>query len=358
MKCLRGFIKQLKSSYKKKYNLSRIKQDIDETVKLLEKDWDILKNSNILISGGTGFFGRAIIPSMIHANNLKNLNLCIYLISRDENPQSHFEMIKDHYGILRFIKSDIRNFSSKDLNINYIIHAATNSDSEFIKNNPELTLDTIVIGTKKLLEFSLTQKKLKSFLFISSGAVNSANKIHNRPISETDIYSLDDNDKLFSYSFGKKTAEKYLMEYHKKHNIPIKILRGFSFIGPQINLNQKLALTYLVNCLIKNKDIIVFNPECKRSFMYTSDLVNWIIKVMLYANSGTIYNLGSDEEISIKDLAKKILKYNDKIKLTEKESTSNNYYVPDLEIIKKELGLEITVSLDESISRLMTFYKE
>ena len=188
--------------------MSRVKKDIDEIFKLIGEDWDILKNSNILISGGTGLFGRAIILSMIHANNLKNLNLKIYLISRDENPHNHFESIKDHYGILRFIKSDIRNFSSKDLNINYIIHAATNSNSEFIKNNPNLTLDTIVIGTRKLLDFSLTQKKLKSFLFISSGAVNSANKIHNAPILETDIYSLDTNDKLFSYSLGKKTDEK------------------------------------------------------------------------------------------------------------------------------------------------------
>ena len=338
--------------------MTRIKKDIDEVFKLIGEDWDILKNSNILISGGTGFFGRAIIPSMIHANNLKNLNLKIYLISRDENPHKHFEMIKDHYGILRFIKSDIRNFSSKDLNINYIIHAATNSDSEFIKNNPELTLDTIVIGTRKLLEFSLTQKKLKSFLFISSGAVNSANKIHNTPISETDIYSVDTNDQLFSYSSGKKTAEKYLMEYHQKYNIPIKILRGFTLIGPQINLNQNLALTYLLSCFLKNEDIIVLNPECKRSYMYTTDLVNWIIKGMLYAKSGTIYNLGSDEEISIKDLAKKILKYNDKIKLIENKSTSNDYYVPDLKSIKKEFGLEITVSLDESIKRLVNYFKE
>ena len=338
--------------------MSRIIKDIDEIFKLIGEDWDILKNSNILISGGTGLFGRSIIVSMIHANNLKNLNLKIYLISRDENPQHHFDIIKDHHGIIRYIKSDIRDFTSKDLNINYIIHAATNSNSEFIKNNPDITLDTIVNGTKKLLQFSLTQKKLKSFLFISSGAVNSANKIHNTPISETDIYSLDPNDKLFSYSSGKKTAEKYLLEYHQKHNIPIKILRGFTFIGPQINLNQKLALTYLMNCFLKNEDIIILNPECKRSYMYTSDLVNWIIKVMLYAKSGTIYNLGSDEEISIIDLAKKILKYNDKIKLIENESISNDYYVPDLKSIKKELGLEITVSLDESINRLVNYIRE
>ena len=338
--------------------MSRIIKDIAEIFKLVGEDWDILKNSNVLISGGTGLFGRSIILSMIHANNLKNLNLKIYLISRAENPHNHFDIIEDHYGIITYIKSDIRDFCGKDLNINYIIHAATNSNSEFIKNNPDLTLDTIVAGTIKLLQFSLTQKKLKSFLFISSGAVNSANKIHNKPISETDIYSLDSNDKLFSYSSGKKTAEKYLIEYHKKHNIPIKILRGFTFIGPQINLNQKLALTYLVNCFLKNEDIIILNPKCKRSYMYTSDLVNWIIKVMLHAKSGSIYNLGSDEEISIKDLAKKILEYNDKIKLTENDSISNDYYVPDLKSIKKELGLEITVSLDESINRLVNYFRE
>tara|TARA_B110000263_G_scaffold248409_1_gene263235 strand:- start:456 stop:1472 length:1017 start_codon:yes stop_codon:yes gene_type:complete len=338
--------------------LSRIKKDIDEVFALMGKDWDILKNSNILISGGTGFFGKSIVLSLIHANNLKNLNLKIYIIRRDENSHNHFEIVKDKYGIIKYIKSDIRHFKSTDLNINYIIHAATNSNREFIKNNPTSTLDTIVIGTKKLLEFSKTQEKLKSFLFISSGAVNSANRIHNTPISENDIYPMDTNDQLSSYSSGKKTAEKHLMEYQKKYNIPIKILRGFTFIGPQINLNQKLALTYLFNCFLNNKDINVLNPECKRSYMYTSDLVNWILKVMIYAKSGSIYNLGSNEEITIKDLAKKILKYNNKIKLIENMSTLNDYYVPDIKSIKKELGLEITVSLDESIKRLVEYYKE
>ena len=92
--------------------------------------------------------------------------------------------------------------------------------------------------------------------------------------------------------------------------------------------------------------------------MYTSDLVNWILKVMIYAKSGSIYNLGSNEEITIKDLAKKILKYNNKIKLIENMSTLNDYYVPDIKSIKKELGLEITVSLNESIKRLVEYYKE
>ena len=78
--------------------MSRIIKDIAEIFKLVGEDWDILKNSNVLISGGTGLFGRSIILSMIHANNLKNLNLKIYLISRAENPHNHFvEKIQNIY---------------------------------------------------------------------------------------------------------------------------------------------------------------------------------------------------------------------------------------------------------------------
>lgn len=338
--------------------MSRVKKDIEEVFNLLGKDWIKLRDSNILISGGTGFFGKAIVSSLIHANYLKNLNIKIFIITRNKKLNEFSYTIKDQLETIKYINTDIKDFENKELDIHYIIHAAANSNSEFVINNPISTLNTIIIGTKKIIEFSLTQKNLKSFLFVSSGAVNSANKNQKRPILEDDIYPIDNNNKFSSYSIGKKTAEKYLAECHKKYNLPVKILRGFTFIGPQINLKHKLALTYIFNCFLNNQDINVLNPECRRSFMYTTDLVFWILKVMINAKNGSIYNLGSNEEVTISEFAKKILKYNNSIKLIESKSITNDYYVPDIKKIKKDLDLEITVSLDESIKRLVEFYKE
>ena len=129
--------------------MSRVKKDIEEVFNLLGKDWIKLRDSNILISGGTGFFGKAIVSSLIHANYLKNLNIKIFIITRNKKLNEFSYTIKDELETIKYINTDIKDFENKELDIHYIIHAAANSNSEFVINNPISTLDTIIIGTKK-----------------------------------------------------------------------------------------------------------------------------------------------------------------------------------------------------------------
>ena len=173
-----------------------------------------------------------------------------------------------------------------------------------------------------------------------------------------DIYPIKVDDSFSAYSLAKKTAENMILSYSKTDDLPVKILRGFTFLGPEININQNLAWTYILKCFLDSKDIKIKNSECKRSYMYSTDLVNWIIKVLVKARKGSIYNLGSDELISITDLAREVIKFNRNLKVTEEVSETSDFYVPDISNIKKDLNLVITVPVKEGIKRVIDFYSE
>lgn len=338
--------------------MSRVFEDIKECYSMLEDEWNNLSNSKILITGATGFFGKSIVNSLLYANYKRDLNIKIYILSRNKKIDESYYFIKDKENTLNFIYQDIKSFKSDMDEINFIIHAASNSDKNFILNNSLETVSTIICGTNNILEFSLKQKNLKSVLFISSGAINSANRHVNKPISEYDMYPISIDNNFSSYSLAKKTSENLVLSYSKTHQLPVKILRGFTFIGPEINLNQNLAWTYILKCFLDGQDINIKNSECKRSYMYSTDLVNWIIRVLINAKAGSIYNLGSDEIISISNLAKEVIKFNKELRLTEEISSNSDFYVPDISKIKKDLKLEITVPIKESVKRIIDYYKE
>jgi len=332
-----------------------IKNDLNEIISFFKDGWDHFKNKNLLITGGTGFFGKTIVSSLIHANNLLDLKCNIFIITRKENLNSKYYGIEDNYSALNFICSDIISFSNKIDNIDYIIHGASTYIKAIEFKSPKDTLETILIGTKNILEFAKDQKNLKSLLIISSGAIYGTNKHSNKPISENDYHDLDLNDDLSSYSLGKKTAELYSLNYMSEYNLPIKIVRCFTVAGPLMNFEQKLAFTSFISSYRNSKNITVQNKNTLRSYMYSTDLINWLFKVLVFSENGSIYNVGSDEQITMGILAKKIAAYNPNIEVFNNSIDQANMYVPNIQKIKNDLNLEINIKIDESISRVIKY---
>lgn len=335
--------------------MSVISDDINEIFLFFKNGWNHFENMKVLITGGTGFFGKKIVSSFIHANNVLDLNISLYVVTRNRKIDSNFYKIEDKYSVLKFIHSDIISFSNYTNEINYIIHAASTSNKDDVIRHPNYTLDSILIGTKNILEFAKKQKNIKSLLIISSGAVYGANRYSKIPIPENTYFSIDLNDSFSSYSLGKKTAELYAKNYMSEYNIPIKIARCFTFIGPLMNLNQNLAFTSFMSSFINSKKIIVNNKNTIRSYMYSTDLVNWLLNILVFSKNGSIYNVGSDEQVTMGTLSKKIAAYNHNITVEEKSSNKVNMYVPDIKKIKDELDLKININLDDAIKRVIHY---
>lgn len=335
-------------------------EDLDHIFQNNQDIWESFRGKSIFLTGGTGFFGKWLLESFIYVNEKLNLSAKVTTLTR--NPESFINehpFYNDYLKSVRFVKGDILNF---DFNFNekfdFIIHAATDASDALIKENPLLMMDTITIGTRKILDFAKTQK-LIGFLYISSGAVYGRQPEDIESIKEIDFYNIDINNPNSAYAEGKRIAELYCSTYSKQYKIPIKIARCFAFVGPYLPLDTHFAIGNFIRNIINNENIIIKGDGTTiRSYMYSSDLTTWLWKILILGEENYPYNVGSDEQVTVLDLAKKIKKMNLESNLIVQGAKAHfiDKYIPNIERSNK-LGLLINVNLTNAIEKTYSFNK-
>lgn len=337
-------------------------EDLEHIYQNTQDIWESFRGKKIFLTGGTGFFGKWFLESFIYVNEKLGLNAKIISLSR--NPElfiKEHQFYIAHTKSVRFVKGDILSYDFKlDEEVQFIIHAATAASDSLNKNNPLLMMDTITLGTRNVLDFALTQP-IEGFLFISSGAVYGKQPIDVPNIHETDSFKIDINNSNAAYSEGKRIAELYCSTYFEKFNLPIKIARCFAFVGPYLPLDTHFAIGNFINNFINKEDIIVKGDGTPlRSYLYSSDLSIWLWKILYQGNCNSVYNVGSNESISIAELAKKVLDENNdnlKIIISHPSNTGEQLqYVPSINKVKSELGVNVNVDLDTAIKKTKLFY--
>ena len=333
-----------------------LNDDFIEILSRTEKIWKKSKKKIFLLTGCTGFFGYWLVRSFIEANKKYNLNIKLFILTRNKNNLIN-KLLKDK--IINFIIGDIRNFSYPKNKIDYIIHGATTSALEtFNKQNPLEKISIIVDGTKNIL--NLTKKKnCKKFLYISSGSVYGKEFKLRKKMRESDVGNLnhiDPNHDLSVLGQSKKMAETLVSIYSKSNNISSSIARCFTFVGPLLPLDIHYAIGNFLKNKVSNKNILINSKgESIRSFMYMTDLTVWLLSILFFGKNGDTYNVGSDKGVSIKKLAKMINnleKNNSKIRIKKiKSLTDKNSYIPSISKSKKKLNLKIKHNLKESLKK-------
>jgi len=300
----------------------------------------------LLFIGGTGFLGKSFFD-YINGRKLKNIKLSkIIIISRKRKKiQSRIK--------ISYIKKNITNINKIPIT-DYIIYAA-NSD-----NNKE-NLNGFY-NFKRLI--NVKHKKTK-ILFTSSGVVYGPKKTKNK-IKETDLINFKNVSNFTGYK-KEYAKSKIIMENELKRlgdrGFNVSIARLFSFIGKRILINKNFAITNLINQSQnkkKNEIVLNSNTDVFRGYMNEDDLIRWILKILDNANpNSNIYNVGSDESVTIKSLAKIIgKKYDKKIVFSQKNKQISNkknidYYVPSISKAKKELNLRIKYKLKDSLNQII-----
>ena len=298
---------------------------------------------SLLLIGGTGFLGQSFFD-YINTNKSNRLKLSkIIIISRKR------KKIKSKIKTSFIVKNitDIKKIPLTD----YIIYAANSSN-----NNENLK------GIYNFLNLLKEDHKKTKILFTSSGAVYGLGKTRkkfkeNEKISIKKLSSLKGYKK--DYAKSKITMEKEFQKLAKK-GFNISIARLFSFIGERILINNNFAVTNLINQaknLNTNKLQLNSSNNVFRGYLNADDLVRWLIKILI--NSSTkcnIYNVGSDEAISIKNLAGMIAKkFNKSVSTNDKELIKDDFdfYVPSINKAKKELNLKVKFKIKKSLNQLL-----
>ena len=300
----------------------------------------------LLIIGGTGYLGQSFFD-YINDDKLKNIRLSeIVIISRKK------KKIKSNIKISYIAKNitDVKKIPVTD----YIVYAANS------KNNLEN-----LKGINNFVGLLHEKHKNSKILFTSSGAVYGLRNTKKK-IKEKDLVSLKNVSNFKGYK--KEYAKSKIIIENKfkqlgKDGFNVSIARLFTFIGKRILIKNDFAITNLVkqaqNPKIKN---ITLNSSKNvyRGYMHSDDLIRWIIKILINSNSKCkIYNVGSDEAITIKQLANMIAKkFKKKISIKNKKilKDSIDYYVPSVSKIKKELNLINKFNIIKSLDQILNFW--
>ena len=338
-------------------------EDLEHIYQNTRYIWESFRGKSIFLTGGTGFFGKWLLESFIYVNEKLALNAKITTLTR--NPEAfllEYPFYMEHTNTVQFVKGDILTYDfNLDEKFQFIIHAATSASESLNKSNPLLMMDTITIGTRKILDFAITQP-LEGFLLVSSGAIYGKQPWNVSHIVEDDSFKVDINNPNSAYAEGKRIAELYSSTYFEKDNLPIKIARCFAFVGPYLPLDTHFAIGNFINNAIKNEDIIIKGDGSTiRSYMYASDLMVWLWKILLKGKINQPYNVGSDEEVSIKELAEKISSISNakvavKILGSPVQKEHIDIYCPSI-TKANTINAQIKIQLTESIIKTLNFNK-
>jgi dTDP-glucose 4,6-dehydratase len=330
--------------------------DLNEILSNAKLDLEKLRNKSLFITGATGFFGKWLMQVLIGAEKHFNLNLKMTVLTRQPQ-RSVEEQPWLAENCVSLIPGDIINFELLQQGFDFFIHGATAASASLNNNDPRLMADTIIDGTRRVLEQAKYSKRPK-FLFISSGAVY-GNQPHDvLKMSESTHFGPDITNTASSYAEAKRMAELYCQFANRDKKIELSVARCYAFMGPYLPLDQHFAAGNFLGDVINQRDIIIQGDGLPfRSYMYPLDLIEWLLKILLNAKAGSAYNVGSDEEVSIEELAKKIANKSPKTSVqimgTQDRSKPRVAYVPSIEKAKLELGLTIRYSLEESIDRTL-----
>jgi len=338
-------------------------RDLEEIVSNTQELWDELREQRLFITGGTGFFGCWLVESFCRVSHLLGLNATATILTRTPEvfAQKCPHLASD--PAVRLQRGDVRTFAFPDGEYRYVIHAATEASAKQASNEPLEMLSTIVEGTEHTLEFAATHGTRK-FLLTSSGAVYGKQPPDMTHVPETYRGAPDPLDPASIYGEGKRAAELLCALYGGKNSMECKIARCWAFCGPHLPLDQHFAIGNFIRDVLAGRPIeIKGDGSPRRSYLYAADLAVWLWTILFRAPALVPINVGSDLDVSIRELAEtvaKSLRAQTEIHISKQAIPGNApaCYVPSIQRAHELLGLRQRICLEECIRRTAEWYQK
>lgn len=324
--------------------------------------WEKAPDSSILITGGTGFFGIWLLESLCAINQELGTKLRATVLSRD--PERFLRKVPHLRGKaeLSFVSGDVRSFDPGPGRHQLVLHGATEASASMIAEAPLEMYSTICDGTRHVLELA-ARGGCQRFLFLSSGAVYGEQPPGVPLVAETHVGAPDPLQPGAVYGEAKRMAENLCAMMAKAHGFEFCSARCFAFVGPHLPLDTHFAVGNFLRDVLAGKDIEIKGDGTPlRSYLYSSDLCTWLWTLLLKGRNGQAYNVGSEEGISIRDLAQVVLKAGGSQKQVHVAGTPDGRppkrYVPSTQKIRHELGLAQKVSLENALLKTLAWQRQ
>lgn len=262
----------------------------------------------MLLIGGTGFFGKSFLDAYRRGILQKWSINKVYVVARNAKSLKvlHPQLITREVELIDLDICCTANLPYAD----YVIHAAASTNAKNYILNSNVEMSNIINGAKNYCAVAKKNHTKSKIVYVSSGAVYGSQpiklcKFPENYSTQTSLSRMAENK--IHYASAKRNAE-CLIRQLGSDGLSVSIARCFSFVGSYLPRDQHFAVgNFIANGLANESIVVKAKEKVIRSYLYADDLVCWLMYLAESANSACpIWNVGSDQAISILDLAYKV----------------------------------------------------
>jgi dTDP-glucose 4,6-dehydratase len=332
--------------------------DLDHVLDQTHDLWDELRGARLFVTGGTGFFGRWMVESLLHACDRLALGADAVVLTRAAQAAREQAPHVAAHRAITLHEGDVRDFPFPDGSFSHVLHLATEAGPGF---TPEASFRTAVQGTERVLALA-RERDVRALLLASSGAVYGPQPPDLERVPEDYTGAPRPDDPGTGYGQGKRAAEHLCGIEAARSGLAVKIARCFAFVGPLLPLDANFAIGNFIRDALRGDPIRVSGDgTARRSYLYAADLAIWLWTIFIRGESGRPYNVGSEDELSIGELATRVAAavrpgLPVEIAALPQPGRAAARYVPSTARARAELGLTTTIELDDGVRHTAEWY--
>jgi UDP-glucose 4-epimerase len=321
------------------------------------------KRTKALITGGAGFIGSHLAEALLERE--------VAVVALDDLSTGHSDNIRhllDRPGF-RFVRGSVLDVTAVDeaaQGCEHVYHLAAAVGVRLIFDQPVRTIETNVKGTSVVLNAAARHR---ATTFLASTSEVYGHNVHAtaRRFKETDDITLG-RSMRWSYASSKAVDEYLARAYHAERGLAVVIGRFFNTVGPRQSGAYGMAVPRFVQQALAGEPITVYGDGSQvRSFTWVKDAVGAAVALMSHPNAvGEVFNIGSDETISIRDLAERVKRltgsssrivhvpYHDAYGADFEDT---RYRVADISKLESTIGYHPTMPLDAMLQEVITYFR-
>ena len=305
----------------------------------------------ILVTGGAGFLGSHLCDRLIEQGNDV---ICIDNLFTGSKDNIRHLMGNPYF---EFIRHDVT--EPIYVEVDQIYNLACPASPIHYQYDPIKTGKTSVLGALHTL--GLAKRAHARILQASTSEVYGDPEIHPQPESYRGC--VNPIGIRSCYDEGKRMAETLFFDYHRQHQVDIKVIRIFNTYGPRMNTHDGRVVSNFIVQALKNENITIYGSgEQTRSFCYVDDLIEGMIRMMNSRDGFTgPVNIGNPGEFTMLELAQKIIDLtgsSSKIVFEPLPQDDPMQRRPVIDLAKKELSWEPTVNLEEGLKKTIAYFDD
>lgn len=304
------------------------------------------------VTGATGLVGAALTEYL--AGEGKNVIVFVRNAQKAEQLFSHLPQVTVMSG-------ELEKSIECDVDIDYIIHGAAPTDSTFFVEKPVETIDSIVLGTKSILELA-REKNVKSVVNLSSMEVYGA-PTNEEDLTEDQQFYLDPLNIRSDYPMAKRLAENMCAAYAAEYGVPVKSARLAQVLAKELLPDDNRVIAQFVRAVKTSTDIVLATDgKTKQTYVGIDDTLSGIMTILEKGENGRSYNVANDETYcSIRELAETVARdvAGEAITVTVNAAANNGKYPPNRTLrinssLLRSLGWEPKTSLSDALKILVS----